>query len=157
MKGGILRRTVAEVHAVEDVSFDIRPGQTLALVGESRLAASPPAAGRSCAWSNPARARSALAGQNIRGLGPEGLRRARRDMQMVFQDPFASLNPYMRLGAQVAEPIRNFGLASGSELDDRVAHLFDRVRTPPHLPPPLPARTVGRPAPARGRRPRARR
>jgi peptide/nickel transport system ATP-binding protein/glutathione transport system ATP-binding protein len=129
VKGGILRRTVAEVHAVEDVSFDIRPGQTLALVGESGSGKS--TCGRSIVrLVEPRSGEIALAGQNIRGLGPEGLRRARRDMQMVFQDPFASLNPYMRLGAQVAEPIRNFGLASGSELDDRVAHLFDRVELP---------------------------
>jgi ABC-type glutathione transport system ATPase component len=58
------------------------------------------------------------------------LRRMRRDMQMIFQDPFASLNPYMRLSAQVAEPLRNFGLASGSDLMDRVAALFDRVDLP---------------------------
>jgi peptide/nickel transport system ATP-binding protein/glutathione transport system ATP-binding protein len=129
VKGGILRRTVAEVHAVEDVSFDILPGQTLALVGESGSGKS--TCGRSILrLVEPRSGEISLAGQNIRGLGPEGLRKARRDMQMVFQDPFASLNPYMRLGAQVAEPIRNFGLASGSELDDRVAHLFDRVELP---------------------------
>jgi peptide/nickel transport system ATP-binding protein/glutathione transport system ATP-binding protein len=129
VKGGILRRTVAEVHAVEDVSFDVKPGQTLALVGESGSGKS--TCGRSILrLVEPDAGEITLAGQSIRGLGPEGLRRARRDMQMVFQDPFASLNPYMRLGAQVAEPIRNFGLAAGSELDDRVAHLFDRVELP---------------------------
>jgi peptide/nickel transport system ATP-binding protein/glutathione transport system ATP-binding protein len=129
VKGGILRRTVAEVHAVENVSFDILRGQTMALVGESGSGKS--TCGRSILrLVEPRSGEIALAGQNIRGLGPESLRRARRDMQMVFQDPFASLNPYMRLGAQVAEPIRNFGLASGSELDDRVAHLFDRVELP---------------------------
>jgi peptide/nickel transport system ATP-binding protein/glutathione transport system ATP-binding protein len=129
VKGGILRRTVAEVHAVQDVSFDIRPGQTLALVGESGSGKS--TCGRSILrLVEPQSGEVSLGGQNIRGLGPEGLRRARRDMQMVFQDPFASLNPYMQLGAQVAEPIRNFGLAAGSDLDDRVAHLFDRVELP---------------------------
>ena len=129
VKGGILRRTVAEVHAVEDVSFEVGPGETLALVGESGSGKS--TCGRSILrLVEPAAGEITLAGQNIRALGPEGLRRARRDMQMVFQDPFASLNPYMRLGAQVAEPIRNFGLASGAELEDRVAHLFDRVELP---------------------------
>jgi peptide/nickel transport system ATP-binding protein/glutathione transport system ATP-binding protein len=129
VKGGILRRTVAEVHAVEDVSFEVQPGETLALVGESGSGKS--TCGRSILrLVEPASGEITLAGQNIRALGPEGLRRARRDMQMVFQDPFASLNPYMRLGAQVSEPIRNFGLASGAELEDRVAHLFDRVELP---------------------------
>jgi ABC-type glutathione transport system ATPase component len=129
VKGGILRRTVAEVHAVEDVSFDVPPGRTLALVGESGSGKS--TCGRSILrLVEPASGEIRLGGQDIRALGPEGLRRARRDMQMVFQDPFASLNPYMRLGAQVAEPIRNFGLASGSELQDRVAQLFDRVELP---------------------------
>lgn len=58
------------------------------------------------------------------------LREARRDMQMIFQDPFASLNPQMRLLEQVAEPMRNYGIASGSEIQDRVANLFDRVELP---------------------------
>ncbi|MCU0908912.1 MAG: ABC transporter ATP-binding protein [Rhodobacteraceae bacterium] len=129
VKGGILRRTVAEVHALDNVSFDLAPGQTLALVGESGSGKS--TCGRSILrLVEPQSGEVSLAGQNIRALGPEGLRRARRDMQMVFQDPFASLNPYMRLGAQVAEPLRNFGLATGSDLDDRVAHLFDRVELP---------------------------
>jgi ABC-type glutathione transport system ATPase component len=126
VKGGILRRTVAEVHAVEDVSFDVMPGQTLALVGESGSGKS--TCGRSILrLVEPSAGQITLGGQDIRALGPEGLRRARRDMQMVFQDPFASLNPYMRLGAQVAEPMRNFGLASGAELKARVSDLFDRV------------------------------
>jgi peptide/nickel transport system ATP-binding protein/glutathione transport system ATP-binding protein len=58
------------------------------------------------------------------------LREARRDMQTVFQDPFASLNPLRRLRDQVAEPLINFGLASKSEIVDRVAELFDRVDLP---------------------------
>ncbi|WP_157937656.1 ABC transporter ATP-binding protein, partial [Oceaniglobus roseus] len=129
VRGGILRRTVAEVHAVERVGFDVAPGQTLALVGESGSGKS--TCGRSILrLVEPQEGEITLAGQNVRALGPEGLRRARRDMQMVFQDPFASLNPYMRLGAQVAEPMRNFAIASGAELDERVAGLFDRVELP---------------------------
>jgi peptide/nickel transport system ATP-binding protein/glutathione transport system ATP-binding protein len=71
-----------------------------------------------------------LNGQEIRGLGRADLRKARREMQMIFQDPFASLNPFRRLRDQVAEPLVNFGLASKAEIDDRVAQLFDRVELP---------------------------
>jgi ABC-type oligopeptide transport system ATPase subunit len=71
-----------------------------------------------------------LKGKEIRGLGQADLREARRDMQTVFQDPFASLNPLRRLRDQVAEPLINFGLASKSEIVDRVAELFDRVDLP---------------------------
>lgn len=98
VKGGLLRRTVAEVHAVQDVSFDIQPGQMLGPFVESGSGTS------TCRRSilrpvEPASGEVSLAGQNIRSLGPVGLRRARRDMQMVSQDPFASLNPDMRPSA----------------------------------------------------------
>ncbi len=129
VKGGPLRRTVAEVHAVEDVSFRIARGQTLSLVGESGCGKS------SCARSvlrlvEPVGGEVLLDRTDILSLNDRDLRRARRDMQMVFQDPFASLNPYRRLRDQVAEPLVNYGIASGSELDDRIAGLFDRVYLP---------------------------
>ena len=129
VKGGILRRTVAQVHAVEDVSFTLNVGETLALVGESGCGKS--SCGRSMLrLIEPASGQINLAGRDIRAMNGQDLRRARADMQMVFQDPFASLNPYRRLKAQVAEPIQNFGLAKGAELEDRVLQLFDRVRLP---------------------------
>jgi peptide/nickel transport system ATP-binding protein/glutathione transport system ATP-binding protein len=129
VKGGFFRRTVANVHAVEDVSFTVNKGQTLSLVGESGCGKS--TAGRSILrLVEPQSGEINLGGKDIIGLSPEELRRARLDMQMVFQDPFASLNPQMQLKDQVAEPMRNFGTHKGSELDDRVAMLFDRVELP---------------------------
>jgi len=129
VKGGFFRRTVANVHAVEDVSFTINKGQTLSLVGESGCGKS--SAGRSILrLVEPDSGRIDLDGVDILALDQGGLRRARLDMQMIFQDPFASLNPQMLLADQVAEPMRNYGTASGSELTDRVAHLFDRVELP---------------------------
>jgi ABC-type oligopeptide transport system ATPase subunit len=129
VKGGPLRLTVANVHAVEDVSFSIDIGETLALVGESGCGKS--STGRSILRLIEASSGDiSLDGWDIRRLGAAELRRARRDMQMVFQDPFASLNPYRRLRDQVAEPLMNFAIAAGSELDDRVADLFDRVELP---------------------------
>ncbi len=129
VKGGFFRRTVANVHAVEDVSFTINKGQTLSLVGESGCGKS--SAGRSILrLVEPNSGRIDLDGVDILALDQGGLRRARLDMQMIFQDPFASLNPQMLLADQVAEPMRNYGTASGTELTDRVAHLFDRVELP---------------------------
>jgi len=129
VKGGILRRVVANVHAVEDVSFELAHGETLALVGESGCGKSTTA--RSILrLVKPTSGDVVMDGQEVLRLDPGALRRARRNMQMVFQDPFASLNPFMRLRKQVAEPMLNFDLARGSELQDRIAFLFDRVGLP---------------------------
>ncbi|NIY98159.1 ABC transporter ATP-binding protein, partial [Salipiger sp. HF18] len=129
VKGGFFRRTVANVHAVEDVSFVLNKGQTLSLVGESGCGKS--TCGRSILrLVEPLRGKVDLDGTDVIGLGPSMLRDERRQMQMIFQDPFASLNPQMQLADQVAEPMRNYGTHSGSEMTDRVAMLFDRVELP---------------------------
>ncbi|MDX5382175.1 MAG: ABC transporter ATP-binding protein [Rhodobacterales bacterium] len=129
VRGGLLRRTVANVHAVEDVSFTLNKGRTLSLVGESGCGKS--TAGRSILrLVEPMSGSIDLDGTDIMALDQAALRRARQDMQMVFQDPFASLNPQMQLSDQVAEPLRNFGTHTGSALTDKVADLFDRVHLP---------------------------
>ena len=129
VKGGFFRRTVANVHAVEDISFTINKGRTLSLVGESGCGKS--TAGRSLLrLVEPQSGEVHLDGKDIMALGSNDLRAARLDMQMIFQDPFASLNPQMNLMSQVAEPLQNYGVAKGQELQDRIATLFDRVELP---------------------------
>jgi peptide/nickel transport system ATP-binding protein/glutathione transport system ATP-binding protein len=107
----------------------VNKGQTLSLVGESGCGKS--TAGRSLLrLVEPNSGEIRLDGKDIMALNNTELRKARLDMQMIFQDPFASLNPQMMLRDQVAEPMWNYGSHKGQELEDRVAMLFDRVHLP---------------------------
>jgi oligopeptide transport system ATP-binding protein len=123
---GLLSRVVAHVLAVDGVTFEIARGETLCLVGESGCGKSTVA--RSITrLEEPTAGTIELNGTDITTLDPEALRAQRREMQIVFQDPYSSLNPRMSAGAIVSEPLTNFGLAEGTELQQQVARLFARV------------------------------
>ncbi len=124
---GLFSRVTGRVHAVEDVSFSLQPGETLALVGESGCGKS--TTGRSIIkLVEPTRGSVVFEGQELMGLSATQMRPMRRDMQMIFQDPFASLNPRISAGSAIAEPMQVHGISSaGSEMNDRVAGLLDRV------------------------------
>ena len=123
---GVLSRVVGQVHAVDGVSFQITRGETLCLVGESGCGKSTVAKSVTRLLL-PTAGTIRLDGVDISTMPESELRDYRRQMQIVFQDPYSSLNPHRSAGAIVAEPLTNFALASGAELDDRVASLFERV------------------------------
>ena len=126
VRGGVLRRRIGTVHAVDGVSFSLGTGETLGLVGESGCGKSTVA--RSVMrLVEPSSGSIKLDGTDITTLGKSDLRPHRRSMQIVFQDPFASLNPRMTAGDIVGEPLSVHGLASGREKQARVAELFAQV------------------------------
>jgi oligopeptide transport system ATP-binding protein len=133
IKGGLLSKVVGYVYAVDGVSLFLNKGETLGLVGES-----------GCGKSTTGRVILRLIdltdgevyfeGQNISKLDKQAMRALRRDMQIIFQDPYASLNPRMTVGKIVGEPLRIHKVAKGSEIEDRVAALLEKVGLhPEHL------------------------
>ncbi len=125
LHGGFFGRVNRRVHAVEGVSFSIAPNETLALVGESGCGKSTTA--KALAGLVPYTGDIVVGGRNLSGLGRDERKAVRRDVQMIFQDPFASLDPRMRVGDLVAEPLVIHGIASKEERGQRVAALFERV------------------------------
>jgi oligopeptide/dipeptide ABC transporter ATP-binding protein len=123
---GFLRRAAGRVFAVDGVSFSIAPGETLGLVGESGCGKS--TVGRAILrLIEPTAGRIVLGGHDITHLGKAELRPLRPQMQIIFQDPFSSLDPRMSAGDIVAEPLRVHRPTRGRELARMVAELFDRV------------------------------
>jgi oligopeptide/dipeptide ABC transporter ATP-binding protein len=132
--GGWLKKQIGTVKAVDEVSFDLMPGETLGLVGESGC-------GKTTAGRTILRAYAPTGGQvlfhedgrtvDLATLSEQDLKPLRTRMQMIFQDPFSSLNPRMTVGDILAEPLVIHGLARGAELDDRVADMLARVGLSP--------------------------
>jgi oligopeptide/dipeptide ABC transporter ATP-binding protein len=126
IKRGVFGRVTGQVRAVDGVSFDVAPGETLALVGESGCGKS--TTGRAILrLIEPSSGSVAFDGVDVRALGAGDLRRLRRRMQIVFQDPFSSLNPRMSVGAIVREGLTIHRLAEGSAADARVRQLLEEV------------------------------
>ncbi|HUR81534.1 MAG TPA: dipeptide ABC transporter ATP-binding protein [Thermoanaerobaculia bacterium] len=130
VKRGVLARVVANVKAVDGISFGVSRGETLGLVGESGSGKT--TVGR-CILRliEPTSGTVEFENTNVLGLDSGDMRRMRRNMQIVFQDPYASLNPRMTVGTIVAEPLIIHGGMSSSERTDRVAQLLEKVGLSP--------------------------
>ena len=140
IRRGLLQREVARVHAVDDVSFAVREGETLGLVGESGCGKS--TLGRTIVrLLEPTAGQILFEGQSIEKLGARRLRPLRRQMQMVFQDPYASLNPRKRVGQIIGDPLKIHGIGDERERKAQVEQLPETVglspehyhRSPPAL------------------------
>ncbi|OWU72769.1 ABC transporter ATP-binding protein [Phaeobacter sp. 22II1-1F12B] len=126
VKGGYFNRKVGRVHAVEGLNFDIAPGETLSFVGESGCGKS--TTGRSILYLNPPDSGEVVFdGKQVNPERPSDLTHLRRNVQMIFQDPFGSLDPKQRIGATLAEPLLCHGLTSKAEAREKAEHLLERV------------------------------
>ena len=126
IRKGFLRRTTGHVFAVDGVSFTIREGEAIGLVGESGCGKS--TVGRAILrLIEPTDGIIRVGGTDIRGMSRSELKPFRRQMQIIFQDPYSSLNPRMTVGDIVGEPLSTHGIARGKAREELVAKLFDRV------------------------------
>ncbi|MCJ8508796.1 ABC transporter ATP-binding protein [Rhizobium lemnae] len=126
VRSGLFSRQTGSIHAVENVSFDLKQGETLALVGESGCGKS--TTGRSVMrLIEPTSGDIQLDGQNVRELGSSQLQRMRKSIQMIFQDPFSSLNPRMSVGQAIAEPFLKHGMGNAVQAKQKTADLLERV------------------------------
>jgi peptide/nickel transport system ATP-binding protein len=132
VRSGFFQRRTGAVHAVEGASFQLGPGETLSLVGESGCGKS--TTGRSIVrLVEPSSGSVRLGGEEVLKLSGEALRRVRREMQMVFQDPFASLDPRMTIGAVLTEPFLDHRLGTKGQARDKAAELLRRVGLAPDM------------------------
>ncbi len=154
IRRGVFKRVVGWVKAVDDVSFQVRRGETLGLVGESGCGKT--TLGRTILrLYEPTAGKIMFEGRNLADVSGGEMRRIRRDLQTIFQDPFSSLNPRMPVGKIIGEPLKIHGIAGREERREIVDALMERVGLNPVFASRFPHEFSGGPAPAHRHRPRA--